>query len=87
LDPKDFGCYHSSLDAIVVDSPSQSLGLIESVLQGKSGPARDMVLLNSAAALYCAGITQSYETALEKAAYALDSGQALRCFDHLKSFR
>jgi len=85
IDPKDYGLAHDNLDAIVVDSPEKSLQLIESVLNGEPGPARDIVLLNSATALYCAGVAETCKIAVEKAAQAIDSGQALRCFNQLKT--
>lgn len=84
IDPKDYDCFHPSLDAIVVDSPFQSLSLAEAVLSGQPGPARDIVLLNTAIALYCAELSQSFAEAIEKAKKAIDSGEAARRFTQLK---
>lgn len=84
INPEEHGLQHANLDAIVVDSPAQSLALIESVLQGEPGPARDIVLLNSAIALYCAGVCESYTIGLKKAAVAIDKGLARLCFERLK---
>ena len=82
--PQDYGIKYRSLDAIIVDSPKQSLKLIQSVLSGSPGPARDMVLLNSAAAIYCATKDLSFASALEQAKIAIDSGKAIECFDQLR---
>lgn len=84
INPKDYDCFHPSLDAIVVDSPAQSLALAEAVFSGQPGPARDIVLLNTATALYCAELAQSFSEALEKAKKAIDSGEAGRRFTQLK---
>ncbi|KTC85612.1 MULTISPECIES: anthranilate phosphoribosyltransferase [Legionella] len=84
IDPKDYGCCHANLNAITVDSPTQSLALAEEVLSAKLGPARDIVLLNTAAALYCANLAPSYSEAVEKARSAIDSGEAARRFRQLK---
>ena len=87
IDPREYGLNHRDLDAIVVDCPEKSLQLIESVLHGECGPARDIVLLNSATALYCAGVADTFKTALNLAALAIDEKRALRCYEQLKTFR
>ncbi|KTD30812.1 anthranilate phosphoribosyltransferase [Legionella moravica] len=85
IHPEHFGIKHQSLDAIIVDSPQQSLELISSVLSGAQGAARDMVLLNSAAAIYCARDELSFDLALEQAKASIDSGKAAQCFTNLRN--
>ncbi len=84
IDPKVHGCFHSDLNAIVVNSPEQSLELATKVLKGEQGAARDIVLLNSALAIYCAEIAPNFSEALAKAKEAIDSGEAARRFKLLK---
>lgn len=84
INPKDFSCFHPKLDALIVDSPAQSLAIAESVLNGQLGPARDIVLLNTALALYCAKQAQNLSEGLEKAKKAIDSGEAAKRFTQLK---
>ncbi|KGP62531.1 anthranilate phosphoribosyltransferase [Legionella norrlandica] len=84
ISPEDYGLEHPSLEEIIVDSPQQSLNLIQSVFSGKPGPARDMVLLNSAAAIYCAQNGISFDSAIEEAKNAIDSGKAKNCFNKLR---
>jgi len=84
IDPKEYGCFHATLDEIIVKSPNESLALAEEVLSGQQGPARDIVLLNAAAALHCAELAESYAQAVEKARIAIDSGEAARRFTGLK---
>ncbi|MBA2711347.1 MAG: anthranilate phosphoribosyltransferase [Tatlockia sp.] len=85
IDPKNYGCFHSEMNSIVINSPEQSLRLANEVLNGEPGAARDIVLLNTALALYCADIAASFEEALEKAKIAIDSGEAIKRFDLLNA--
>lgn len=82
--PEQYGMKHASLKDITVCSAQESLQLIQAVLAGKQGPARDMVLLNSAAAIYCASEACSFAQSLEQAKYSLDSGKAAHCFESLR---
>lgn len=84
INPKDYGLYHDSLDDILVNSPEESLQKIEAVLAGQKGPARDIVLINSAAALYCAGIADNIDIGIRLAAEAIDNGKANSNFNHLR---
>ncbi|KTC80028.1 anthranilate phosphoribosyltransferase [Legionella cherrii] len=83
ISPENYGLERHSLDDVIVDSPHQSLEFIQDVFSGKQGAARDMVLLNSAAAIYCADENTSFAEALEQAAIAIDSGKANQCFTQL----
>ncbi|KTD02551.1 anthranilate phosphoribosyltransferase [Fluoribacter gormanii] len=83
INPEDYGINHHSLEEVIVDSPTQSLELIQEVFSGKQGAARDMVLLNSAAAIYCAHENISFTHALEQAKIVIDSGKAGQCFTQL----
>ncbi|QRN04237.1 anthranilate phosphoribosyltransferase [Legionella sp. MW5194] len=84
LDPADYGLYHPSLQGILVNSPAESLQLIEQVLAGKKGPARDITLLNTAAALYCTDLAAGIHEGISLAAKAIDSGIAKAHFYQLR---
>lgn len=84
INPERFGIKHTSLDEIIVDSPQHSMELINSVFLGQQGAARDMVVLNSAAAIYCARDDLSFDQALELAKTTIDSGKAAHCFNSLR---
>ncbi len=86
IDPKEHGCFHSTLNDIVVENPTQSLTLAMSVFAGEKGPARDIILLNTALALYCGDLTSNYSEAITLAANALDSGLAHQRFIQLRDF-
>ncbi|MCZ2499004.1 anthranilate phosphoribosyltransferase [Xylophilus sp. Kf1] len=76
IHPEDFGLTMSGNRALKVDTPEQSMALLLGVLDGQPGPARDIVLLNAAAALYAANVTGSIAEGLARARAALDSGAA-----------
>lgn len=84
IKPKDYGFRHDNLDAIVVSSPAQSLTIIKNLLAGAHGAARDIVVLNAAAAIYCAKDEEPYDKALVTAQNTIDSGKALELFERLR---
>lgn len=81
--PSDFGLEPASLESLLVDSPAESAAVIRQVLSGTPGPARDIVVLNAAAALWTAGKAASPRQAAERAADAIDSGAAARLLTRL----
>lgn len=74
--PADFGLAEGNLDALTADGPAASAEFIRGVLAGQRGPARDIVILNAAAALWVSGITPSLCTCAQQAAEAIDAGRA-----------
>ena len=83
LRPEDYGLARAPLDAIRVTGPTDSLMLLKAVLDGQSGPARDIVLLNAGAAIYVSGVTDSLAEGVRWAGAAIDSGEARRRFERL----
>jgi anthranilate phosphoribosyltransferase len=51
------------------------------VLEGSSGVARNIVLLNAGAALYASGIAESIPDGIARAAAVIDDGSARRKLD------
>lgn len=84
IHPEHYGLKHNTLDHIIVQSPKQSLQLIQSVLAGEKNAAYDMVVINAGAAIYCAREGISFEEAVEEARHSIDSGKAQTCFENLK---
>ncbi len=74
--PEDLGLSRSSTDDIRVDSSGESAEIIRDVLGGAMGPARDIVLMNAAAALAAAGASDTVRDGVEHAAESIDSGAA-----------
>ncbi len=74
--PEDFGFAMSSNRALRVETPEQSRAMLQGVLDNQEGPARDIVVFNSAVALYAANVVESIEAGLAPASAALASGAA-----------
>ena len=63
-------------------------GIICAILRGQEcGPKRDAVLLNAAAALFVAGRVRNLSEGWELAAQVIDSGQAWKKLEQLRSRR
>ena len=84
--PEDFGIGTQPLDGIHVTSPTESAEVIHGVLAGKPGPARDIVVLNAAAAIYCVGLADNPRDAASKTIRALESGAAQQLLQRLVKF-
>ena len=67
----------ADIKQLAVDGPQQSLGMIQLIFGGHTGPARDIVLLNAGAAIYLAGLAESHQAGIDKAQEVIDSGAAL----------
>lgn len=72
--PADFDVATSSLESLRVSGPAESAHIVRSVLHGERGPARDIVLINAAAALWLAGKADSLPAAAQLASEAIDTG-------------
>ncbi len=76
IEPGDVGVAHGSLDTLKVRDAAESLALVHSVLEGKPGPAANIVALNAGAAIYAAGIAESLADGVMRARAAIASGEA-----------
>ncbi|MBZ0070923.1 MAG: anthranilate phosphoribosyltransferase [Gammaproteobacteria bacterium] len=74
--PEDFGLPRGDMTALKVADAQASLAIIEGVLAGRPGPARDIVVLNAGAAIYAADLVDTLAAGVEKAAAVIDSGAA-----------
>ncbi|NCF36646.1 MAG: anthranilate phosphoribosyltransferase [Gammaproteobacteria bacterium] len=83
LTPADFGMQTASLDELRVGSAEESLAMIRAVFADNPGPARDIVCLNSGAAIYVAGCADSLAAGVEAAQAAISSGEAAEVLQNL----
>ncbi len=74
--PEDFGFQMVGTRALQVENPEASRAMLLGVLDGQTGPARDIVLLNAGAALYAADVASSIADGITLARHAIDSGAA-----------
>jgi anthranilate phosphoribosyltransferase len=86
IHPEDFGMTMASNRALRVESPAQSKAMLEAVLAGEPGPARDIVTLNAAAALYAANVAPSMADGVGIARDAVASGRARAKLDEFIAF-
>jgi anthranilate phosphoribosyltransferase len=81
--PEDFGLPRCTLDELRADGPEQSAAIIQDVLDGHQGPARDMVVANAAAALLAAQRVADLREGVAQAAETLTSGRARHVLQRL----
>ena len=86
INPANFNLAHGSLAKIQVKNPIESLEMVQSVLNNQAGAAKDIVVLNAGAAIYCADLADSLETGIELAKSAIETGQAKQKMQQLIDF-
>jgi len=86
IQPEDFGLKRAPLSEIKGGDPSENAIIIREILNGKAGPRRDIVVLNTAFALAAAGLVSDPREGIELACKSIDSGDALRKLEELVNF-
>lgn len=81
ISPAAVGLAHDSLAEIKITSTQESKEKLLSVLQGKKGACRDIVLINAAAALVVADKVADLPTGIALAADAIDSQKAMQTLE------
>lgn len=84
IKPEDFGFERCAPEALKGGDPEENARIITDVLEGRKGPARDVVLLNSAAAITAGGKAGTLEEGIALAHGSIDSGSALEKLIRLK---
>ncbi|MGH7773090.1 MAG: anthranilate phosphoribosyltransferase [Candidatus Binatia bacterium] len=74
--PEELGLKRCRLEDLHGGSPDECASILRGVLRGEKGPKRDMVLLNSGAALYVSGVADSIAQGIHLATESIDSGKA-----------
>jgi anthranilate phosphoribosyltransferase len=81
-----FGLAPAELTDVAGGSPEENAAAVRGVLAGESGPRRDLVLLNAAAAIYVGGLAADLSEGVAKAAEAVDSGAAAQVLERVVTF-
>ena len=76
MSPEDYGIDKAAMDDLRGGHPEENAKALSGLLRGETGPYRDIVLLNSGAALMIAGIAKDISDGIIKAQNAIDSGNA-----------
>ena len=84
--PSDFGVRRTVLSQLIPDRKEDNIAIARAVLSGQSGPHRDIVVVNAAAALYVAGRVDDLRAGTIVAGESIDSGAARGKLELLKQF-
>jgi anthranilate phosphoribosyltransferase len=85
FDPRDFGIATTELSSLRGGTAEENASLTRGILEGKvAGPAREVVVLNAAAALHL-GLESAFIDALEMAQESIDSGAAVDKLEKLRT--
>jgi anthranilate phosphoribosyltransferase len=83
VDPASLGLAPARVEELAGGDAATNAMLARRVLAGEPGPHRDIVLLNAAAGLVAAGVSEDFEAGLVRAAKAVDEGRAEAALDRL----
>jgi anthranilate phosphoribosyltransferase len=86
VEPEEFGMTRATLADIAGGDATENAAIIRNILAGKKSPHRDVVVLNSAAALVAAGRADHIAEAIPLAVTSIDSGTAAEKLEALVRF-
>lgn len=86
IEPEAFGFRRAKPEDIRGGNARENARIIREILEGKTGPKRDMVLLNAAAAFVAAGLDHDLQTGIRRAAQAIDTGRARKKLEDLVQY-
>jgi len=84
--PEDFGVASAPLNAVGGGTAAENADLIRRILEDEPGPARDIVVVNAAAALVAAGVAANFREAAGLASFVISSGAAAEKLASLVAF-
>jgi anthranilate phosphoribosyltransferase len=87
VDPAELGLAHKDRTGVAGGDAATNAARVRAVLAGEKGAARDVVVLNTAAALVVAGVVTDLKAGVAKAVAAIDSGAARGKLGELEAFR
>jgi anthranilate phosphoribosyltransferase len=87
LEPGDFAVQTATADDLRGGDRQVNLEIADAVLAGASGPQRDIVLVNAAAALVAAAKAETLLEGVALGVVSIDSGAARRKVEALAEFR
>lgn len=83
LTPEEVGLQRYPIEAIRGGDAQENAEILVQILEGRTGGARDIVVINAAATLYVAGTAASIGEGVALAQDAIDSGRALALLQNL----
>jgi Anthranilate phosphoribosyltransferase len=76
IDPEEYGIEKASYEDISGGTPKENADIILDILKGKKGRKRDIVVLNSAAALYVGKKVENIKQGIDNVNEIIDSNKA-----------
>jgi len=86
VSPEDFGLKRAQQKDLLGGNAACNAQILIEILKGKSGPQRDIVVLNAAAAIYAADKVKSIQEGISLAVESIDSKKALEKLELLKNY-
>ncbi|MGA2915644.1 MAG: anthranilate phosphoribosyltransferase [Sedimentisphaerales bacterium] len=84
INPRDFINSSPKMSELIGTSAEQNAKIIKNVLYGSNkGPARDIIMLNAAAAIKVASLADDLRSGMKKAAESIDGKAAVMCLEKL----
>ncbi len=84
--PEDFGVRRAALDDFRGGNAAENVEILLGILDGVSGPKRDIAVVNAAPAIVVAGLADGFVEAVDLAKESIDSGDARAVLDRSIAF-
>ena len=85
ITPEAVGLDPAPVDSVSGGSPTENANTLRGIVTGSiTGPERRIILLNAGAAIYVAGEATSIEDGIERAAQAIDDGDAAKTLERMQ---
>ncbi|MEO6966422.1 MAG: anthranilate phosphoribosyltransferase [Acidobacteriaceae bacterium] len=84
--PEQAGLQRAPRSSLQGGDAKENAAILHAIFAGETGPRRDIVLLNAAATFMAAGLATSFQEGVQRAARAIDSGDARRTLAALVEF-
>jgi len=85
ITPEEFGLQRAPLSALAGGSAADNALILKEIFAGKSGPPRDVVLLNAAAVLVVSSLSNNLRDGIQLAARAIDTATVQSLVSALQS--
>jgi anthranilate phosphoribosyltransferase len=84
MNPQEFGMELADIEDLGVTDAKTSAAVVKDILSDKdSGPRKDIVILNAAAAIIAAGMADDFTSAIKIAQASVSQGKASACLEKL----
>jgi anthranilate phosphoribosyltransferase len=87
LNPRSLGLPMATLEDLKGGTVEDNARIAKDILEGESGPKRDVVLLNAAAGLVVGGVATGLSEGIQLAGESIDSGRAGKVLERLIDFK